>query len=101
MTLAKTELFSEREVMLAAFAKSMSHPARIAIVGLLQRSPVMSCNELVKALPLAQATVSQHLKVLREAGIVEGSNCGTQVCYRIVPDQIRDFCFEFRTMLGQ
>ncbi|EDY82982.1 transcriptional regulator, ArsR family protein [Verrucomicrobiia bacterium DG1235] len=101
MTTAKIDLFTDKQVELSRFARSLSHPARIAIVGLLQESEKMSCSEIVEALPLAQATVSQHLKALRESGLVSGESCGTQVCYSLVPDQIRDFCSEFRKMLGQ
>ncbi|MBC2607250.1 ArsR/SmtB family transcription factor [Pelagicoccus albus] len=101
MTAAKTELFTDKQVELSKFARSLSHPARIAIVSLLQEFDQLTCNQIVERLPLAQATVSQHLKALREAGLVTGANCGTQVCYSLVPDQIRDFCREFRQMLGQ
>ncbi len=101
MALAKTENFTEKQVTLAKFAKSLGHPARIAVVGLLLETEKLSCNEIVDALPLAQASVSQHLKTMKEAGLLESHSCGTQVCYSLVKDQIRDFCKEFRQTLGQ
>lgn len=101
MTVAKNDLFSPKQVELSRFARSLSHPARIAIVSLLQEHESLNCNEIVSRLPLAQATVSQHLKALRESGLVAGKSCGSQVCYSLVADQIRDFCKEFRSMLGQ
>lgn len=101
MTVAKTDLFTDEQVALARFARSLSHPARIAIVGLLLESESLSCQEIVDALPLAQATVSQHLKSLRSAGLIQARACGTQMCYSLVTDQIRDFCRGFRQCLGQ
>lgn len=101
MKSAKLDLFTPKQVALSRFARSLSHPARIAIVSLLQESQKLSCSQIVAALPLAQATVSQHLKALRASGLVVGEACGTQVCYSLAPDQIRDFCREFRQMLGQ
>ncbi len=101
MTSAKTDLFTNKQVELSCFARSLGHPARIAIVSLLQDHEMLSCSQIVEEIPLAQATVSQHLKALRDAGLVSGTACGTQVCYALVPDQVRDFCGEFRKMLGQ
>lgn len=101
MVLAKTSLFTERQVELAKIAKSLGHPARIAIVGLLLKHGKLYCNEIVDSLPLAQATVSQHLKALRAAGLIEGHSCGAQVCYSLVSDHVSDFCQDFRKSLGQ
>lgn len=101
MVMAKTDLFTQRQVELARIARSLGHPARIAIVGYLLERGKLTCKEIVDALPLAQATVSQHLKALKEAGLVRGDSCGSQVCYSLVADQVADFCREFRRSLGQ
>lgn len=68
---------------LAAACKALSHPARIAILQLLAQRGTCICGEIVDALPLSQATVSQHLKVLREAGLVKGRIDGPRSCYCI------------------
>jgi ArsR family transcriptional regulator len=69
----------ERE--LAALAKALGHPARVRILRLLLARDACVCGEIVDQLPLAQATVSQHLKVLRESGLVRGEIDGPRVCY--------------------
>ncbi|MBL6838312.1 MAG: helix-turn-helix transcriptional regulator [Puniceicoccaceae bacterium] len=70
MATTKQSLFPEGQVALAAFAGALAHPARIAIIGLLQAREEACCGEIVKALPLAQATVSQHLQVLNRVGLL-------------------------------
>ena len=77
----KSALFSEAEVELAAIAKALSHPARIRILTLLAECDRCITGTLVSDLPLAQATVSQHLKVLRETGIIRGRVAGPCICY--------------------
>jgi ArsR family transcriptional regulator len=66
---------------LAALAKALGHPARVRILRLLLARDACVCGEIVEQLPLAQATVSQHLKVLRESGLVQGEIDGPRVCY--------------------
>ncbi len=66
---------------LARFAKALGHPARVAIVRLLMRRETCICGEIVEELPLAQSTVSQHLKQLKKAGLVRGEIDGPRVCY--------------------
>ena len=66
---------------LAAWAKALAHPARIAILQELSARKTCICGEIVEVLPLAQATVSQHLKVLKEAGLVQGTLDGPRSCY--------------------
>ena len=70
---------------LARLARALGHPARVAIVRMLARRGVCVCGQIVDVLPLAQATVSQHLKVLKEAGIVQGEVDGPRVCYCLDP----------------
>ena len=68
---------------LAAVCKALSHPARIAILQTLAQRGTCICGEIVAALPLSQATVSQHLKVLKEAGLIRGETEGPRSCYCI------------------
>ena len=66
---------------LALLAKALGHPARVAIIRLLLRRETCVCGEIVDELPLAQSTVSQHLKQLKEAGLIRGEVDGPRVCY--------------------
>lgn len=71
----------EADEELAALTKALGHPARVQIVRLLARRTTCICGDIVDELPLSQSTVSQHLKVLKEAGIVRGEIDGPRVCY--------------------
>lgn len=71
--------------LLASLAKALGHPARIAILRLLTRRQSCVCGEIVDELPLAQSTVSQHLKLLKDAGFVHGEVDGPRVCYCVNP----------------
>ena len=66
---------------IARWAKALAHPARVAILEVLVRRGACVCGEVVDELPLSQATVSQHLKVLKDAGLVTGTTEGRTVCY--------------------
>lgn len=79
----------EADEELAALAKAMGHPARVQIVRLLVRRSSCVCGDIVDELPLAQSTVSQHLKVLKEAGLIRGEVDGPRVCYCIEPRTLR------------
>ena len=83
MGTSKTELFSEADNQLAALAKAVGHPARVAILRHLARLNACVCGELVEELPLSQSTISQHLKELKKAGLIEGEVEGKKVCYCI------------------
>ncbi len=83
MAIHKTESFSKTEQELAALAKALSHPARIAILKVLAQRNACICGEIVEVLPLAQATVSQHLKALKDAGLIQGTIDGSKSCYCI------------------
>ncbi len=74
---------------LAALAKAVGHPARVAILRLLARKNACICGEIVDELPLAQSTVSQHLKVLKQSGLIQGEVEGPTVCYCIAPRTLR------------
>ena len=73
--------YTVSQMMTASIAKALSHPARVAIIEKLIASQTCVCNELVDMLPLAQATVSQHLKVLKEANLIKGEISGASGCY--------------------
>lgn len=74
---------------LAALSKALAHPARVKIVRLLLRKNACICGEIVEEIPLAQSTVSQHLKVLKDAGLIRGDVDGPRVCYCIEPHALR------------
>ena len=74
---------------LAVFCKAVGNPARVQILRLLARRDTCVCGDIVDELPLAQSTVSQHLKVLKEAGLIRGEIDGPRVCYCIEPGAIR------------
>jgi ArsR family transcriptional regulator, arsenate/arsenite/antimonite-responsive transcriptional repressor len=86
MGATKTEVFTESQNQLADLAKAISHPARIAILQYLSRQPNCVCGSIVKEVGLAQATVSQHLKALKNAGLMQGSVTGAKTCYCLTPD---------------
>jgi len=86
--LAILEQHEQADEELAALCKALGHPARVTIVRLLLERDRCICGELVEQLPLAQSTVSQHLKQLRLAGLVHGEVDGPRVCYSIEPGQI-------------
>ncbi len=83
MAFASSESFKRKEFELAEFAKSLAHPARIAILTVLAEKKECICGDLVADLPLAQSTVSQHLKVLKEIGIIKGTIDGPRSRYCI------------------
>ena len=88
MAFAKIDSFRKEEVELARIAKAMAHPARIAILNLLAKQSECICGDIVEELPLSQATVSQHLKELKEAGLVDGEIDGPRVCYCLNPETL-------------
>lgn len=81
MALNKKEQFHESSQALAAMAKALAHPARVEILQLLAERQSCVCGDIVLELPLAQATVSQHLRELKNAGLVRGEIDGPRVCY--------------------
>ena len=85
MGLTKTNLFSTEQNQLAALAKALGHPARIAILEYLSRVQGCVCGDLVDELPLSQSTVSQHLRELKKAGLIHGEIEGVTTCYCINP----------------
>src|SRR4051794_38362664 len=80
---------ADADEQLASLAKALGHPARVQIVRILARRGTCICGELVDELPLAQSTVSQHLKVLKDAGLIQGEVDGPKTCYCIDPRAFR------------
>lgn len=83
MGLTKTDAFTKRQNIVAAICKALGHPARIAILEHLIQTNTCITGDLVEVLPLSQATVSQHLKELKNMGVIQGTIEGTSVCYCI------------------
>ena len=81
MAVSKKEEFTQEEIWLADVAKSLSHPARIKILKMLNEMNLCMVGSLVDKLPLAQATVSQHLKELKRVGLIDGEIDGPKICY--------------------
>jgi len=98
MGATKTEGFSAQQNETAALAKALGHPARIAIVQHLASQQGCVCGQLVESLPLAQATVSQHLKELKQAGIVAGDVEGKNVCYCLNPAALEALAAELQSL---
>ena len=98
MAIHKKEEFTQREQDLAAFAKALSHPARIAILKVLAQKNECICGEIVEVLPLAQSTVSQHLKELKNAGLIDGETDGPRSCYCINWKSFEKFNSDFNSL---
>lgn len=86
----------DADAELAALAKAIAHPARIKIMRLLSRRDGCICGDIVDGLDLAQSTVSQHLKMLKDAGLIRGDIDGPRVCYCIEPRVLR----RLRALIG-
>lgn len=83
MGATKTDFFTEKQNQLATITKALGHPARIAIIEYLLKVNKCICGDIVNELPLAQPTISQHLKELKNAGLIKGTIEGNSVCYCI------------------
>ncbi len=83
MGTTKSEEFTIKQNKIAKYAKALGHPARIAILELLIKKQACICGDIVDELPLSQSTVSQHLKELKDAGLIKGDIDGVKVCYCI------------------
>ena len=98
MGITKTEIFTEEQNRMAVMLKAIAHPARIAILQQIIQAKACICGDLVDELGLAQATISQHLRELKNAGLIQGTIEGVSVCYCINPEawkamhgQLNDF----------
>ena len=99
MAFHKKEEFGKKKQHLAMLAKAISHPARISILKILAKRQNCNCNDLVALLPLSQSTVSQHLKELKNCGLVNGTVKGTSNIYSLNKSSLKKFEREFKKML--
>lgn len=83
MGASKADEFTVKDNKVARYAKALAHPARVAILRLLLKKQACICGDIVGVLPLSQSTVSQHLKELKEAGLIQGNIEGKNICYCI------------------
>ena len=81
MGATKTEHFTDKQNIIATLTKALGHPARIAIMEYLMKVDTCICGDIVNELPLAQPTISQHLKELKNAGLIKGNVEGNSICY--------------------
>ncbi len=94
MGITKSEHFTDNQNELANLLKALGHPARVAIVEYLIQHKQCICGDIVNELPLSQATISQHLRELKQVGIIQGNIEGNSICYCLNPQvfqQIKQF----------
>ncbi|MDR6513793.1 ArsR/SmtB family transcription factor [Chryseobacterium camelliae] len=101
MGITKTEIYTDGQNKLASLLKVLGHPARIAILQYIISQKACICNDLVEELGLAQATISQHLKELKNLGIIKGSIEGKSVCYCIDENIWKEIQKEFNAFFNQ
>ena len=101
MAQKKVESFETKDIKLAELAKALSHPARIAIIRTLAEKNMCICGEIVEVLPLAQSTVSQHLKELQKVDLIAGEIEGPKSCYCINWKKINEFAENIQTLLSE
>lgn len=101
MGTSKTEHFTAYQNQIALLAKAMGHPARIAILEFLLETKSCICGDIVNELPLAQPTVSQHLKELKNAGLIKGNIEGNTICYCINEEGFEKIKVFFETLTSK
>jgi DNA-binding transcriptional ArsR family regulator len=97
MGATKTDLFTKQQNDIAVMAKAIAHPARVAILQHLVKKNACVCGDLVDEFGLAQPTISQHLKELKNTGVIQGTVEGTSVCYCLNPKVWRQYKDLFTT----
>jgi len=101
MAITKAKLFETNQKRTAELMKALGHPARIAIIELLAERETCICGDITDELPLAQSTVSQHLKALKSAGIIKGEIDGVRVCYCLDEEGVREMDELFTPLVKQ
>lgn len=101
MGVTKSDLFSETQNEMALTAKAFAHPARVAIIEFLLKSSTCINGDLVNELGLAQATISQHLRELKDIGLIQGTIEGTRVSYCINPQRWEEIKSQFNKVFDQ
>ncbi len=100
MGASKTEHYTETQNQVATIAKALGHPARVAIIDFLLKVDTCICGDIVNELPLAQPTISQHLKELKTAGIIIGNIDGNAICYCVNPETLQILKTYFGNMMS-
>lgn len=103
MGITKTTFYTEEQNQMAIILKALGHPARIAIIEYLMKVNVCICGDIVNELPLAQPTISQHLKELKNANLIKGEIEGNAICYCLNPatfNLIKNFISTFTNQLN-
>ncbi|MGB1205786.1 MAG: ArsR/SmtB family transcription factor [Chitinophagales bacterium] len=104
MGISKTEGFTKSQNQLANLMKAIGHPARVAIIDYLLKQETCICKDIVDELPLSQPTISQHLKALKNVGLIQGNVTGNRVCYCLDKkgfQQIAAYCGEIFNQLNK
>ena len=104
MGATKTEHFTENQNLIATMIKALGHPARVAIIEYLMKTDSCICGDIVNELPLAQPTVSQHLKELKNARLIKGNVEGNAICYCIdekAIEKLRNYFTNISTKLSE
>jgi len=101
MGLSKAILFSEEQNRLASLAKVFAHPARIAIIEYLFKNRTCVVNGLVQDFPLSQSTISQHLKEMKNAGVIKGEIEGSRICYCLNSEVMEELSAKLNQLLGE
>ncbi|GAB6283226.1 MAG: metalloregulator ArsR/SmtB family transcription factor [Ignavibacterium sp.] len=101
MAAPKKEEFTKEEIWLAEVAKSLSHPARIKILKILTNMNACMVGNIVDQLPLAQATVSQHLKELKSVGLIQGEIDGPRICYCVNQNALKKVKFAYDKLFSK
>jgi len=101
MGASKIDIYSEEINQIAMIAKVFAHPARVAILQYISNQKSCICNDIVDEIGLSQPTISQHLKVINEAGLLDGSYEGKSICYCLNLDRFQEFQKLFNSYLNQ
>ncbi len=99
MAITKAQLFNKNQIKTAELAKALGHPARIAILEILAQCDTCICGDISDQLPLAQSTVSQHLKALKSSGIIKGEIDGVRTCYCLDEENLAELKYVMETFL--
>ncbi len=102
MGITKTEFYTDEQNQLAILLKALAHPARLAIIDHILKVNSCICNDLVNEIQLAQPTISQHLKELKNAGLIKGNVEGASICYCLdekVFEKVHNYFYEIITIL--
>ncbi|MFY7651390.1 MAG: ArsR/SmtB family transcription factor [Chitinophagaceae bacterium] len=101
MGASKSAHFSTEQNNIALLTKALAHPARIAIIEYLLKVDACICGDIVNELPLAQPTVSQHLKELKNVGLIKGNIDGNAICYCVNKEVLQNLLSYFNSLLQQ